>query len=101
MLRSALFVLPLSGLMAACVGGGGAAPAAVARGTGTPAGDACRAAITAAVNRPAADVIVYRSSPNDQGTLVMATVAGASAPWQCVALPDGGTTGVMYTGGAG
>lgn len=90
-------VLSLPILVSACVGGGGA-PVAGGGSTGNPAEDACRAAIVATVNRPASDVVVYQATPSEGGTLVKATVAGATAPWQCVANADGSTSGVMFTG---
>lgn len=96
MQRFVLIGLPL--LLSACVGGGGGSAPAGGGSTGNPAGDACRAAIVGVVNRPASDVVVYQTSPTAGGTLVMATVAGATAPWQCVAGPDGSTSGVVFTG---
>lgn len=95
MQRFRVLILPV--LLSACVGGGGGVSAG-GGSTGNPAADACRSAIVATVNRPAADVVVYQTTPGDGGTLVKATVAGATAPWQCVAGADGSTSGVMFTG---
>lgn len=62
---------------------------------------ACRDAIARQVGRPVSDVAVYDVAEAEAGVGVMATVAGAEAPWACQSSPDGRVAGVTYTGSEG
>lgn len=65
------------------------------------AANACRTAIAAQTGRPASDVAVFDVAESEAGVGVMATVAGAEAPWACQSSPDGRVAGVTYTGNEG
>jgi hypothetical protein len=96
------------GALAGCSQTAATKPQPVQMQTQTPAvtgGDlssvaarACRAAIARQTNRPVSDVAVYDVAESEAGVGVMATVAGASAPWACQSSKDGKVAGVAYTG---
>lgn len=65
------------------------------------AANACRAAIARQTGRPISDVVVFDVAESEAGVGVMATVAGADAPWACQSSPDGRVAGVTYTGSEG
>jgi hypothetical protein len=65
------------------------------------AANACRAAIAGQTGRPISDVAVFDVAESEAGVGVMATVAGAEAPWACQSSPDGRVAGVTYTGSEG
>lgn len=62
------------------------------------AANACRAAIARQAGRAVSDVAVFDVAESEAGVGVMATVAGAEAPWACQSSPDGRVAGVSYTG---
>jgi hypothetical protein len=62
------------------------------------AANACRTAIANQAGRPVSDVAVFDVAESEAGVGVMATVAGAEAPWTCQSSPDGRVAGVAYTG---
>lgn len=66
-----------------------------------PAYQACLAAIAKTTGRPAADIAIFDYSFSEAGTRVQASVAGAEAPWSCLAANDGTVEEVMYTGSEG
>jgi hypothetical protein len=65
------------------------------------AATACRAAIANQAGRPVSDVAVFDVAESEAGVGVMATVAGAEAPWACQSSPEGQVAGVTYTGSEG
>lgn len=65
------------------------------------AANACRAAIAQQTGRSVSDVAVFDVAESEAGVGVMATVAGAEAPWACQSSPDGRVAGVSYTGSEG
>jgi hypothetical protein len=65
------------------------------------AANACRAAIAMQTGRPISDVAVFDVAESEAGVGVMATVAGAEAPWACQSSPTGQVAGVTYTGSEG
>lgn len=65
------------------------------------AANACRAAIATQTGRPISDVAVFDVAESEAGVGVMATVAGAEAPWACQSSPSGQVAGVTYTGSEG
>jgi hypothetical protein len=65
------------------------------------AANACRSAIARQTGRPTSDVAVFDVAESEAGVGVMATVAGAEAPWACQSSPDGRVAGVTYTGSEG
>jgi hypothetical protein len=65
------------------------------------AANACRSAIARQTGRPVSDVAVFDVAESEAGVGVMATVAGAEAPWACQSSPDGRVAGVTYTGSEG
>ncbi|MEY4983996.1 MAG: hypothetical protein RIR62_2262 [Pseudomonadota bacterium] len=78
-----------------------AMPAMTGGNLGSVAANACRAAIAAQTGRPVSDVAVFDVAESEAGVGVMATVAGAEAPWACQSSPDGRVAGVSYTGREG
>jgi hypothetical protein len=81
--RLALALLPL---LAAC------APAAPPPAPGSPEA-ACLAAVQAVTNNPEQSVVTVDAG--NAGTRVVIGVGPDRALWQCMAQPDGTTTGVM------
>jgi hypothetical protein len=81
--RLALLLLPL---LAACT------PAATPPEPGSPAA-LCLAAVQAVTNTTDQSVVTVDAGPS--GTRVVVGVGPDRALWQCVAGPDGTTTGVM------
>jgi hypothetical protein len=67
----------------------------------TPAYRACVAAIAGQTGKSQADVAVFQYLFSEAGTQVEATVAGADAPWRCLAANDGTVQSVMFTGSEG
>ena len=65
------------------------------------AANACRSAIARQTGRPVSDVAVFDVAESEAGVGVMATVAGAEAPWACQSSPEGRVAGVTYTGSEG
>jgi hypothetical protein len=65
------------------------------------AANACRAAIANQTGRPISDVVVFDVAEAEAGVGVLATVAGAEAPWACQSSADGRVAGVTYTGSEG
>jgi uncharacterized membrane protein YoaK (UPF0700 family) len=65
------------------------------------AANACRAAIAQQTGRSVLDVAVFDVAESEAGVGVMATVAGAEAPWACQSSPEGRVAGVSYTGSEG
>jgi hypothetical protein len=100
---SLLACLSASALLAACVETTEpmVTPAVTGGNLNSVAANACRAAIARQTGRPIADVAVYDVAESEAGVGVMATVAGAEAPWACQSSPDGQVAGVIYTGGEG
>lgn len=89
-------------LVSACGETSDVQPVALTGGDFTsPAAVACRAAIAAEVGVPASDVAVFDVAESEAGVGVQATVAGAEAPWSCLADADGRVQGVSYTGTEG
>ena len=89
--------------LSACVETGDPTPMpAVTGGNLTSvAANACRAAVARQTGRPVSDVAVFDVAESEAGVGVMATVAGADAPWACQSSADGRVAGVMYTGSEG
>lgn len=75
------------------------APTAADRAT--PAYRACVNAIASQTGNRTADVAVFNYLFSEAGTQVEATVAGAVAPWRCIASNDGTVQQVMFTGSEG
>jgi hypothetical protein len=75
------------------------APTAADRAT--PAYQACVSAIARQTGNRTTDVSVFNYSFSEAGTRVDATVAGANAPWRCLASNDGTVQEVMFTGSEG
>lgn len=73
-------------------------PAVTGGDLSSVAAQACRAAIARETGRPMSDVAVYDVAESEAGVGVMATVAGAAAPWACQSSPDGRVARVAYTG---
>lgn len=65
------------------------------------AANACRSAIARQTGRPVSDVAVFDVAESEAGVGVMATVAGAKAPWACQSSPSGQVAGVTYAGSEG
>ena len=78
-----------------------ATPAMTGGNLNSVAANACRAAIAKQTGRPVSDVAVFDVAESEAGVGVMATVAGADAPWACQSSPDGRVAGVTYTGSEG
>lgn len=76
-------------------------PAMTGGNLNSVAANACRAAIAAQTGRPISDVAVFDVAESEAGVGVMATVAGADAPWACQSSPSGQVAGVTYTGNEG
>jgi hypothetical protein len=91
------------GLLAACLRTAEPMPIPVATGGNltSVAANACRAAIARETGRPISDVAVFDVAEAEAGVGVLATVAGAEAPWACQSSPDGRVAGVTYTGSEG
>lgn len=87
-------------ILAACVETGEplVTPAVTGGNLTSVAANACRTAIANQAGRPVSDVAVFDVAESEAGVGVMATVAGADAPWTCQASPDGRVAGVAYTG---
>ena len=102
-MRSYLFPIAVLTVLGGCVevdpGVTTMAPTAADRSS--PAYRACVAAIAAQTGRSQADVAVYDYLFSEAGTQVSATVAGAEAPWRCLAANDGTVEEVAYTGSEG
>jgi hypothetical protein len=91
------------GALAACVETTGTMPMPGTTGgnLNSVAASACRAAIARETGRSVSDVAVFDVAESEAGVGVMATVAGAEAPWACQSSPDGRVAGVTYTGSEG
>jgi hypothetical protein len=76
-------------------------PAMTGGNLSSVAANACRAAIAAQTGRPISDVAVFDVAESEAGVGVLATVAGAEAPWACQSSPSGQVAGVTYTGSEG
>jgi hypothetical protein len=76
-------------------------PAVTGGNLSSVAANACRSAIAKQTGRPTSDVAVFDVAESEAGVGVMATVAGADAPWACQSSPDGRVAGVTYTGSEG
>jgi hypothetical protein len=76
-------------------------PATTGGNLASVAANACKAAIAQQTGRPISDVAVFDVAESEAGVGVMATVAGAEAPWACQSSPDGKVAGVSYTGSEG
>jgi uncharacterized lipoprotein YajG len=63
--------------------------------TASPAEANCLAAV--ANQTGTGDVSTISVTPSEAGTSVMVQVAGAEAPWNCVANADGSVADVYYT----
>jgi hypothetical protein len=89
-----------AGALAACVESSDPMPMPEVTGgnLSSVAANACRAAIANQAGRPISDVAVFDVAESEAGVGVMATVAGAEAPWACQSSPDGRVAGVTYTG---
>jgi hypothetical protein len=95
-----LFACLSAAALSACVETGDPMPMPAVTGgnlTSVPA-NACRSAIARQTGRPISDVAVFDVAESEAGVGVMATVAGAEAPWACQSSPDGRVAGVTYTG---
>lgn len=101
MIRPLALVSCLSlGTLAACVETPSPMPMPATTGGNltSVAANACRAAIAAQAGRPVTDVAVFDVAESEAGVGVLATVAGAEAPWACQSSPTGQVAGVTYTG---
>jgi hypothetical protein len=99
-LLPALSVAALTGCVdTAMVESTSIAPTAADRAT--PAYQACVSAIARQTGNATADVAVFNYLFSEAGTQVEATVAGATAPWRCLASNDGTVQQVMFTGSEG
>ncbi|MBL9059962.1 MAG: hypothetical protein JNK88_08070 [Mangrovicoccus sp.] len=67
----------------------------------TPAYQACLARIARDTGRSTSDVQIFSYDYSEAGTRILATVAGAEAPWQCLSSNSGVVQEVMYTGSEG
>lgn len=67
----------------------------------TPAYQACLARIASETGRSTSDIQIFSYDYSEAGTRVLATVAGAEAPWQCLSSNGGVVQEVMYTGSEG
>lgn len=67
----------------------------------SPAVRACVNAIAKTANISPRDVAVYDAPGSEAGTRVMATIAGATEPWTCLADNRGNVQEVMFTGSEG
>lgn len=67
----------------------------------SPAYRACVNAIAGKTGTRTSDVAVFNYLYSEAGTRVEATVAGAQAPWSCLAANDGTVEEVMYSGSEG
>jgi hypothetical protein len=76
-------------------------PAITGGNLNSVAANACRAAIARQTGRSVSDVAVFDVAESEAGVGVMATVAGADAPWACQSSPSGQVAGVTYTGSEG
>jgi hypothetical protein len=76
-------------------------PAVTGGNLNSVAANACREAIARQTGRPVSDVAVFDVAEAEAGVGVMATVAGAEAPWACQSSPAGKVAGVTYTGSEG
>jgi hypothetical protein len=108
--RTAQVIRPISllaflsaGALAACVETVEPTPMPAVTGgnLSSVAANACRAAIASQAGRPISDVAVFDVAESEAGVGVMATVAGAEAPWACQSSPSGQVAGVTYTGSEG
>ncbi len=68
---------------------------AVGSSAGSQAEANCLSAVAATTGQ--GDVSTISVSPSEAGTSVLVQVAGAQAPWKCVANPDGSVAEVEYT----
>lgn len=96
-------MLVLAGLVAGCVET--VTPAVTIAPTATDrqsvAYQACLRAIATTTGNSTADIAVYDYVTSEAGVQMMATVAGATAPWQCIASNGGVVQNVMFTGDEG
>ena len=76
-------------------------PAVTGGNLASVAANACRSAIANQSGRQISDVAVFDVAGSEAGVGVMATVAGAEAPWARQSSPDGRVAGVTYTGTEG
>ncbi|MGP3695715.1 hypothetical protein [Rhodobacter sp. NSM] len=67
----------------------------------SPAYTACRAAIARTNRRPVSDVAIFSYLFSEANTEVLASVAGAEAPWRCLSSNQGEVAEVTYTGSEG
>lgn len=89
--KGTLAVLSLALLgLAACDEGGGSTAA-----SGSAAETNCLAAVANQVG--SGEVSTISVTPSEAGTSVMVQVAGAEAPWACVATSEGAVQEVYYT----
>lgn len=98
-----LFACLSAAVLSACVETADPMPAPTMTGgnLNSVAATACRAAIARQTGRPVSDVAVFDVAESEAGVGVMATVAGADAPWSCQSSPDGKVAGVTFTGSEG
>jgi hypothetical protein len=104
MFRQMTLIACLSaGLLAGCVETTDSVPLPTQTGgdLNSVAANACRTAIANATNRPVSDVAVFDVAESEAGVGVLATVAGADAPWSCQSSPQGQVAGVAFTGSEG
>jgi hypothetical protein len=102
MTKSALTAMATLLLAAACGETSDVQPVALTGGDFTsPAAVACRSAIASEVGVPVSDVAVFDVADSEAGVGVQATVAGADAPWSCLADAGGRVQGITYTGSEG
>jgi hypothetical protein len=102
MTKQALTAMATLLLAAACSETTGVQPVALTGGDFTsPAAVACRAAIASEVGVPVSDVAVFDVADSEAGVGVQASVAGADAPWSCLADAAGRVQGITYTGSEG
>ncbi|MEY4870901.1 MAG: hypothetical protein RLZZ563_231 [Pseudomonadota bacterium] len=76
-------------------------PAMTGGNLNSVAANACKSAIAAQTGRSVSDVAVFDVAESEAGVGVLATVAGAEAPWACQSSPSGQVAGVTYTGSEG
>lgn len=95
---SIIFAAALSGCVESGLPDGGTP---VVSDPNSPAVRACVNAIARTANISPRDVAVYDAPGSEAGTRVMATIAGATAPWTCLADNRGNVQEVMFTGSEG
>lgn len=102
---AAFAALLAAGTLAGCLqtdgGGSTASFPPTDQDRASPAYQACAKAIASTTGRAPADIRIVSFVYSEAGSTVMATVAGAEAPWRCLSSNGGVVQEVMYTGSEG